>query len=332
MVGRRYLGILIGNYWSDKCKIPAKRMKIYRFLKYKSIIMKTPKLIYLIFVFSIFASRSVIGQTIEMSMIPDNVSTFKLDHSQLLISDLDLKIFSGNYNLNVKQVINEKVNLLAGIPVLHFRVDNSRNKTGIGNLFLGIQFKKSKTDKIRSAVNVGVYLPTASDPISSRDRVLFGGQTEYGIRTNLFEFPKYPDKTITAQIGYNSFRSLSNKLRIGFELGSNIVVSKRYSKTETDIFARYGVSLLYPKDKGFNAQVELLGSAILTQDGSFGLNTTHTYAMSLGYNWNRVGIGVYYRNYFDDLNIDLKGVFGTQLFLFTQNSQDRKILFPKSGI
>ena len=288
--------------------------------------MKNQKLIYLIFVFSIFISRLVSGQTIEMSMVPDSVSTFKLDYSQLLEND-DLGIFSGNYSLEINKAINKKIGVLAEIPILSFNYKTSTNKLSVGNLFLGIQLKTSNIDKIKSAFNVGIYLPTTID------LSLYSVWYEYGLRTNIFEFPKYLEKTTTIHVGGNSFYFLSNRLRIGFELGSNLMISNSGNNAERDLLAKYGLSLMYPKDKGISVQLELLGVAILTQEGNFGEKTIHTYALGLGYNWDRVGIGVYYRNYFDNINIDgFKGIFGTQLYLFSSKNRDRKRAFSKSEI
>lgn len=267
--------------------------------------MKNLLLLSLTFLFTFFAIRPSFAQTIEMSMVPDSTSSFELDYTRLLIPDSDQSLISGNFNFQYKHVLDEKFNLIGEFAFSTFKISGFDADSGLSNIFLGIQYKTSKKDHVNSALNVGIYLPSASE------------EAQNGGITNLFDFPKYQYKTTDIHLGYNYFYNYSNGLRLGFELGSDVSIPIGENSGDTELFGKYGVSLLYTATSGLYLQSELLGISLISEDGGFDENSFHTYSFGLGYNGKKVGAGLYYRNYFDDfLSNGFDGILGIEFTLF----------------
>jgi len=238
-------------------------------------------------------------------MVPDSISSLELDFTRLLISDFDQSLLSGNFNLQYKHVLDDKFNLIGELAFTNFNESGIDADRGLSNLFLGIQYKTSKKDHVKSALNVGVYIPTASE------------EAQNGGITNLFDFPKYQYKATDIYVGYSYYYHYSDGLRLGFDIGSDVSIPIGDNNGDTELFGRYGFSILYQTTSGLYLQSELLGITIITEDNGFDENSFHTYSFGLGYNGNKAGAGIYYRNYFDELfDDDFNGIFGLEFNLF----------------
>ena len=269
--------------------------------------MKNQSLFSLFVLFFFLLIRPAYSQTIEFSMVPDSISSIEIDHTRILISDLDQSIISGNFNLQYKQVLNDKFNLIGEASFLHLKTKNLAGDNGISNIYLGFQYKTSKNDHINSALNVGIHLPTASEEI------------QFGSLFNLFDLPKFVYKSTDIYVGYNTFINYSNGFRLGFEFGSDLLIPIEENNGDTELFGKYGISLMYQTTSGVYFQSELLGVANITNEGEgFDDSTLHTYAIGAGYNGGKVGAGLYYRNYFDDILFgdDFKGILGLEFNIF----------------
>lgn len=252
--------------------------------------------------------RPISAQTIEMSPVPDSTSFLALDFTRLLISESNQSLISGNFNLQYKTPINEQFNFVGELSLSNVRVKDREVERGLSNTYLGIQYITTKYKNSNSSLNFGIYLPTATEEI---DGAAFN---------NLFDLPKYIDKSTTIHFGTNSFYNLNNEVRIGFELGSDIVIplDDEFDNEDTELNGKYGISLMLNTVEGLYFQSEFLGYANITKgENSFNDSSFHTYAMGGGYNGDKVGAGVYYRNYFDDFFSDnFNGIFGIELNLF----------------
>lgn len=251
---------------------------------------------------SFFLFKSSSAQTIEMGPVPDSVSTLGLDYFKLMIADNEFSAFSGIYNLAYKHVVNQKINLIGELNYGHFKEDGRDAENNFGNVFLGAQIKTNSKENVMASGNVGVYLPT-------------GGEEGYlGSLLNIYDLAKYPESAFGLSLGYTSFHYLANGLRLGYEFESVFVAPK---DEENELLGKYGVSIQYELSPGFYAQSELLGVAVITEDGDFDERTFHTYSLGLGYYGNQFGVAVSYKNFFDDLfSDDFNGIFGVQLFTF----------------
>jgi hypothetical protein len=189
---------------------------------------------------------------------------------------------------------------------LHFKKSGRDGTNGISNIYLGIQYKSSKSDHINSVLNVGIYLPTAS------------GDVGIGFLFNMFDLSKFLDESTTINLGYSIFKNYDSGFRLGFEFGSDLIIPLGSNNGDTELFGKYGLSLMYQTTSGVYFQSELLGIANITNGGdSFSESTFHTYALGVGYNGDKVGAGLYYRNYFDELFSDsFKGILGLEINFF----------------
>ena len=268
--------------------------------------MKNQPLFSLLVLFFFLSIRPASSQTIEFSMVPDSVSSLEFDHTRLLFSDTDQSIISGLFNLQYKHVLNDKFNLIGETSFMHFKESGSDAENGISNVYLGIQYKTSKSAHINSALNAGIHLPT-----SKRD-------AQIGQFFNFFDLGKFAHKTTAINIGYNTFINYDSGFRLGFEFGSEILIPVGSNNGDTDILGKYGVSLMYQTTSGLYFQTELLGVANITNEGGdFDDSTFHTYAIGAGYNGDKVGAGLYYRNYFDEFfGDDFNGILGLEINFF----------------
>jgi len=268
--------------------------------------MKNQFLFSLTFVFTLLIIRPVSSQTIEMSMVPDSNSTFEIDNMRLLISDQDQGIIAGNFNLQYKQALNSKINLIGELTYIKTDDPFAFDDNGFSNIYLGIQYKTSKSDDVDAALNTGIYLPTASQII------------QLGSFTNLFDLSKYVYKSVGVALGYNRFKTFDGGLRLGFEVGSDVIIPTSDNGADVEVLGKYGGSIYYKTSIGIYLQSELLGLANITnEDGDFAESTFHTYAFGVGYTGTRLGAGLYYRNYFDDLfNENFNGILGIKFSLY----------------
>lgn len=268
--------------------------------------MKNQFLIGFTLMLAIFMIRPGAAQTIEMSMVADSNSTIEIDHTRLLVSDAGQNFISGNNNIQIKHVLNNKFNLIGEVSYLYEKTDFF-TQNGFSNVFLGAQYKTSKKESVNSALNFGIYLPTANREVQAASLY------------NLFDVPKFINDGLGFHVGYNSFFHYANGFRLGFELGSDLIIPVGDSSDEDpEVLGRYGLSLMYKTTSGIYFQSELLGVANITnEDEGFNDSTFHTYALGAGYNGSKMGAGLYYRNYFDELFEDsFNGIFGIELNIF----------------
>ena len=267
--------------------------------------MKNLTLLLMCICFNLSSVSFSFAQNIEMGLVPDSTSTFQLDYTKLLISDSDQSLISGNYLVRYKHVMNSKINFLGEANFNHFKQDSGDAANGIGNIYLGMQLKLNTKASVASSINAGVFLPTASQDAAN------------GIFNNFYDVARYLDDTFGIQAGYTHYQYFEGGLRIGFELASLITIPTTDNLNDTELLGKYGASIQYSTDSGFYILSELLGILAITEDGSFDENSFHTYALGLGYEWDKLSVGVSYKNYFDDLFSDsFNGIFGVQLRLF----------------
>lgn len=275
-------------------------------IKSKNRKMKNQFLIIPILIFTFLSIKPLHSQTMEMSMVPDSVTTIELEFARLLSENSNVSIISGNYGLQYKQVINHKFNFIGKVNLFHFNSDFGSAENSVSNVFLGFQYKPDHVSDINSALNVGIYLPVASRDVQS------------GIFYNFYDFPKYVHKATDIHVSYNSFFNYANGFRLGIELGSDILIPVGDNNGDIEVLGRYGLSLMYLSNSGVYLQSELLGVANMTNDGQgFDDSTFHTYAFGVGYRGDEIAVGLFYKNYFDELfGSSFDGILGIEFSSF----------------
>ena len=185
----------------------------------------------LAFIFSIVLINPLSSQTMEMSMVPDSISALELDFTRALIDGSDQSLLSGNFNLQYKHIINEKLNFIGELTYVNFRFGGG-SADGISNIYAGIQYKTSSCENTYSALNAGIYLPTSSEEAQS------------GAFNNLFDLTKYLHETTGIHVGYNQFINYSNGFRLGFEFGSDLVIPIGDNDMDMEILGKWTHKLL----------------------------------------------------------------------------------------
>ena len=249
-----------------------------------------------------FGSVHISAQTLEMTMVPDTNSVLEYDYTRLLIADSGQGILSGNSNLQYKHFHNPSLNFVGEISIAHFNNEYDGTTGGISNLFLGVQLRRDHKANRFSSINLGVYLPTASE------------DSQQALFNNFFDYAKFIYKSVSFSAGYTTFKYNASGLRIGFELGAYVNIPTGDGIRDPEVFGKYGFSLLYEASPKVYLQTELLGTAILSEDGGFNDNSFHSYAFGIGYQWPKISAGLYYRNYFDEFfSDDFDGILGVKL-------------------
>ena len=240
--------------------------------------MKNQLIFSISILFCLLFVRPIFAQTIEMGPVPDSTSFLSIDYTRVLISESNQGLISGNFNLQYKTQINEKLNFIGEFTMLNEKEEGREADRGLSNAYLGIQYITTKYANSNSSINFGIYVPTATEEIGN------------GAFYNLFDLPKYIDKSTTIHFGTNSFFNVNNEVRIGFELGSDIVIplNDEFDREDTELNGKYGVSLLLNTAERIYFQTEFLGYANITKgDRSFNDSSFHTYAIGAGYNGNK---------------------------------------------
>ena len=245
----------------------------------------------------------ITAQTMEMSHVPDSITSLQLDYSRLLVPDSDQSLLSGNYLLKFKHAHGKKLNFLAEINFSNLKEGEFDSESGIGNIYLGSQIKLNSKANRLSSINVGVFLPTADDEVS------------FGVFNNFWDVPRYLPDVLALRASYASFSFLESGLRISYELGLDLSIPTNDNNfDESELFGRYGISLLYNISENFFVNSEILGYAILSEDDGFDDNSYHTYALGLGYDWGGFRLAISYKNFFDEFPSDeIDGILGIQL-------------------
>ena len=267
--------------------------------------MKNQFLIGLTFIVSLLIIRPASSQTIDMGMVPDSISTLELDFTRSIGSSSNQKIISGFYDLQYKQVLSHKFNFIGKVGYYYSGNSLGGSIKGFANVYTGIQYKLGNSDHRNSSLNLGVYLPTAEQLV------------QLAVFYDLYELPKFAYKITDVRLGYSSFHNYDSGFRLGYEVGSDIAIPVGENTNDVEVLARYGLNLMYKFTPEFYAQSELLGIATLTDEGSFDENTFHSYAIGVGYRGNKVGLGVSYKNYFDELfGSSFDGFLGVEFSVF----------------
>jgi len=241
--------------------------------------------------------------TFDMQTLPDSVSSLDFGFRKLLFDEnqVDQSALSGTYLLRYKHVFGDKFNGIASMNYNDFAVDGFESN-GIGNIYLGAQYKLTSNNDRASSLDFGLYLPTANE------------EAVIGAYSNITDFNAYFDIDFGLSASYRAFSNTANGLRYSYEVGINYFKSDQsFGADDSELYANYGLSLGYNFSEWY-VNLEALGILILTEDDGFGDNSVHSLAGGFGYTGGRVIPSVFYKLYIDDDISELvNGVIGLNL-------------------
>jgi len=133
--------------------------------------MRNVNLKKIIFFLIMFAAIDILSaQTLDFQTIPNNRMQFSFSFKKTFYStNRDMSTFSGVYQLNANIPVSSKLNIIGNIPYINtsFDIDYpfghySYSRSGLGNIFIGLQTKPQIMESRRSTYTFGLFLPTAS--------------------------------------------------------------------------------------------------------------------------------------------------------------------------
>ncbi len=246
--------------------------------------MKQSAIIFLIFLFN---ATFLLGQGFELQMVPDSISNLDFNYRRIQINNIGQSTFSGTYELKYQHVFNSKINAIVDVGYNSYSFIGDSD-SGLNNIYLGIQKKLATTTARKSALELGVYLPT-SDNISAI----------ISAAANYYDLPKYTNNDLGIKIAYLSSSKYNNGFLLSYSLGTAMLLgSDDLSGDEFELMTNYGISFGYQMSE-FYVNSELLGILILTEDDSFNDNSVHSYSFGVGYNNGKINPRLFYKDYFD---------------------------------
>lgn len=226
----------------------------------------------------------------------------------------DLTFFSGVYDFSIRKPLGDKLNIIGTLPFSTTRA-GGESESGIGNIYMGIQYSLKSTADTKAHVSLGVFLPTVP-----KDKPSIGIM---GIFSDYCHFPKYLKESVTIYGNAAYHRTLSSAFMFGLEVGPYIIMSTSSDNYEgdielyddkTELFLHYGISCGFLA-KYVTLTAEFAGVMIVTEKvddfSDRGFNV-----IAVGAQWNRGSIrpGIFYKFYLDTYMKEIMhGVLGIKV-------------------
>jgi len=217
--------------------------------------------------------------------------------------DDDLSILSGAYDLYCNIPVSPKINLVGSLPYTIFSAKGEDSKSGIGNIYVGIQTKQMSESGNNSNLSMGIFLPTATDDFSPM--VL-------GVYSNYYEIQKYFPDMLTIYGNFAYFRNQSSEAIFGIEIGPNLFIpTEDNGFDDAELFAHYGISCGF-KMTNVTLSAELAGLAFISEDiDNFEDRFIHSLAFGAQLTGSHVRPGIFYGIYLkEDFRDVVDGVLG----------------------
>jgi hypothetical protein len=253
----------------------------------------------------VIVSGSAVAQTFMFKSVPGERPKIGLRYLRPSFkNDVDLSTFSGIYDLRMNLPINNKWSIDATFPLTRYAVGDEDSESFIGNVYAGMQYL-SRTGNATGTVSFGAYLPTADDDLSN----LF-----FGMFTNFEDFFKYYPDALTLYGNYSYINVSDGGLRLGLEIGPDLLVPTGEGDDDVDFLVHYGLTAGYRGER-FAALSELIGVAWVTGDwDDFGDRFLHSIDFGVSYVSPRFMPGVFYKIYLKDEFSDIvDGVLGVDI-------------------
>jgi hypothetical protein len=270
--------------------------------------MRNVNLKKIIFFLIMFAAIDILSaQTLDFQTIPNNRMQFSFSFKKTFYStNRDMSTFSGVYQLNANIPVSSKLNIIGNIPYINtsFDIDYpfghySYSRSGLGNIFLGLQTKPQIMESRRSTFTFGLFLPTASETAS-----LNGALSDY------YYFSKYIPNSLGFHFNYAYHYIPAEGFNYGLEIGPNLLIATE-SNSETEFLMHYGITGGYQINKLlFN--IEVIGVVIVSEDiGNLGDRFVNMINIGMEWRENTVAPKIFYKYYLrDDINRTVDGVLG----------------------
>lgn len=225
----------------------------------------------------------------------------------------DLTFFSGVYDFSVRIPLGDKLNIVGTLPFSTMRA-GGESESGIGNIYMGIQYSLKSTAETKAHVSLGVFLPTVP-----KDKPSIGIM---GVFSNYCQFPKYLPEIVTIYGNAAYHRILSKGFMFGLEVGPYVIISTSSDyegdielyDDETELFLHYGISC------GFLAKYVALtaefGGVMIVSEDADDFSDRVFNVLTIGAQWNRGSIRpcIFYKFYLEKyMRESMNGVLGIKV-------------------
>jgi hypothetical protein len=258
-----------------------------------------------LFFITIFISLDFLSaQTLNLQNIPSDKMQFGFSFSKPFYSDdFDVSTLSGAFELSGNIPVSSRLNIIGNFPFINTSYDFGNYKyerSGIGNIFIGIQTNPNTIDNGKSIFIFGLFLPTADEQAAFS-----------GLDINFYDIQKYIPNSVGLYFNYAYHKIINEGLNYGFEAGPNLLIPTEGENSETELFLHYGIHTGYQVNK-LLLNVEFLGIAIISQDiDNFGDRLVHQ--LGFGAQWKEALITpkIFYRIYLrEEMREIIDGVLG----------------------
>lgn len=217
-----------------------------------------------------------------------------------------LSLFTGAYDFSVRIPMGSKLNIVGSLPFASISGDEIESESGLGNIYVGLQYRLGSSAEKGFNLSMGAFLPTAPDDKPSA--------AVTGLYSNYLQLGKFLPNllTITGNLGYH--RIHSNGWMFGLELGPDILIPTKDEGGEEELFIHYGLSAGY-RINAFDIKVEWAGIGIITEDAEdFGDRFVNMLAFGVVWNGSTIRPGIFYNIYLKkELRELVRGVIGIRV-------------------
>ncbi len=215
--------------------------------------------------------------------------------------DVEISTFSGIYDLAVSVSVRPGVHVVGSVPFIVANYRHNRDRSGIGNIYLGIRHYRRGDTGRSSTESIGLYFPTVGTNTLNW----------FGYLTNFQQQHKYLSKTLTLSGTYTHRRIWQGGGLFGFEIGPDLWIPIESEHRDGEILLHYGLDGGFRMDR-LTIVLEVIGLALVTEDWD-DLGDLVKHAAVLGAQWDGGWFrpGVFYQLYLeDDLRDRVDGVLG----------------------
>jgi len=218
--------------------------------------------------------------------------------------DDDLSILSGTYDLYCNIPVSPNLNLVGSLPYSIFSAKGADSKGGIGSIYVGMQTKPTSGSGSFSSLQMGIFLPTATDEFSP---MLLGWYSNY------YEIQKYIPDMLTVYGNFSYSMTHSRGAIFGLEIGPNLFIPTK-GDGDVELFAHYGIFGGF-KLTSVTFSAELEGLVIISEDiDDFEDRFNHSVAFGAQWTGSNIKPGIYYQIYLkEDFRDFVDGVLGIKV-------------------
>ncbi len=258
----------------------------------------------LIVILFFFASGTISAQTNLFKSIPGETSQFSIRFMRpYFAEDADLSILSGIYDLMANVPIDDGWSLDVTLPYINYSFGDAGSESGLGNIYLGAQKLKKMAGQRTSVFSLGFFIPTAAEEIQFM-----------GIVTHFDKFYKYTPDVLTFYGNYSFFKTFESLIRLGLEVGPDIMFPWTSEAGDIDLYFHYGVAAGLI-GKYININAELQGLVVVTQEAEeLSDRFVHSANIGASYSGRKMTAGIFYKFYLKEGFIEnIDGVLGINL-------------------